>query len=31
MSKERAQMELSTLKMERGDLDGYNSKFRHLA
>ena len=31
MSKERARMELSTLKMERGDLDGYNSKFRHLA
>ena len=31
MSKERAGAELNSLKMEKGDLDGYTSKFHHLA
>ena len=31
MSKERADAELNTLKMEKGELDEYTSRFRHLA
>ena len=31
MSKEQADAELNTLKMEKGELDEYTSRFRHLA
>ena len=31
MSQERANVELNTLKMEKGELDEYTSRFRHLA
>ena len=31
MSAERADAELNTLKMEKGELDEYTSRFRHLA
>ena len=30
MSKERADAELNTLKMEKGELDEYTSQFQHL-
>ena len=31
MSKEQARSELNNLKMEKGDLDAYTTRFRHLA